>query len=444
MIESGEKSNSLPETFCPLPWIEVSSNPLGPKTSCTVAREFVENMPFGEFYNSPYMVNLRRDLAEGKKPANCRVCWELEAAGVNTLRKDQLRQFLDAEGEYGAYLMMDESRRNGFRIKGVEKLDFRLGTLCNLKCRMCMSANSSKIWAEYVENKEALDPFPALYLGVEDYYKEKREVATLEDLLSISYSLNRIGVSGGEPNLSLLLMDYLEKLVELGLSKNILLKINTNAVMNAPRLMKVYKEFRRVELLLSIDGTFELQEYIRHPSKWSQIENTVRELKEHFLDHDPARYRILAAPTYQALNILNLRDIVLWCEEIGIEWSLFHKIIDPDYLQVDVLPVGIRQIAAARLENFLAEHQFSEVGAQEIGFILHHLRNGLEFSAAKLDTFLKYNGTLDKIRRERFRQGCPELASLLGEFYEDSGLNLPPCLDEHPSPTTPLAMTQSQ
>lgn len=416
MSEKSKMPYSLPATFCPLPWIEVSSNPLGPKTSCTLGREFVKDMPFSEFYNSPYMVNLRRDLATGKKPSNCEVCWKLEAAGINTLRQDQLRQFLNAEGEYGAHLMIEESRRNGFRIKGVEKLDFRLGTLCNLKCRMCMAANSSKIWAEYVENKEELAPYPVLYLGVEDYYREKKEVATLEDLLSISYSLNRIGVSGGEPNLSLLLMDYLEKLVELGLSKNILLKINTNAVLNAPRLMRVYKEFRRVELLLSIDGTQGVQEYIRHPSKWAQIENTVLELKEHFAGTDPAKYRILAAPTYQALNILNLRELVLWCEKIGIEWSLFHKIIDPDYLQVDVLPAEIRELAAQRLESFLSERHFSSVGAQEIGFIIHHLRNSLPFDSSKLATFLNYNGTLDRIRREKFAEGCPELHDLLQNF----------------------------
>lgn len=287
-----------------------------------------------------------------------------------------------------------------------------------------MAANSSKIWAEYVENKEALNPYPVLYLGVEDYYKERREPATLDDLLSISPTLNRVNVSGGEPNLSLLLMDYLEKLVELGLSKKILLKINTNAVMNAPRLMKIYKEFRRVELLLSIDGTQGIQEYIRHPSKWSQIENTVLELKAHFEGFDPLRYRILAAPTYQALNILNLRELVLWCEKIGIEWSLFHKIIDPDYLQVDVLPGEVREVAAQKLEAFLAEHRFSPVGAQEIGFIIHHLRNAAEFQPAKLATFLKYNGTLDQIRRERFESGCPELHGLLRNFLSRNDLNI--------------------
>jgi MoaA/NifB/PqqE/SkfB family radical SAM enzyme len=259
---------------------------------------------------------------------------------------------------------------------------------------------------------------------VEGYYKEKREPATLEDLLSVSATLNRVNVSGGEPNLSLLLMDYLEKLVELGLSKKILLKINTNAVMNAPRLMKVYKEFRRVELLLSIDGTHGIQEYIRHPSKWPQIENTVRELKDHFAGVDPMRYRILAAPTYQALNILNLRELVLWCEKIGIEWSLFHKIIDPDYLQVDVLPGEIREVAAQRLERFLSEHRFSAIGAQEIGFIIHHLRNSTPFDPAKLSTFLKYNGTLDKIRHERFAEGCPELHDLLQKFLGQNHLGV--------------------
>jgi len=387
--------------------------------ACTVSSEWIKDLPFEEFFNSPYMVQLRKDLASGVKNSNCSVCWNFEAKGVTSLRKDQLKHFFDTEGELGTYLLLEESEAVGHVLKSPEKLDFRIGTTCNLKCRMCNANNSSKIWSEYQANLDSLSRFAGTIAGEgEEFYSNAKEPATLQDLMSISYGLSRIGISGGEPNLSKLLLDYLEELVKQGLSQNISLKINTNGVTTSPRMLKVFPHFRRVEIMLSIDGTGPVQEYIRHPSKWEQVEDNVRMLKEFFREYRPDQYRILAAPTYQALNALYLTDIVTWCEQVGIEWSLFHKIITPEFLSVDVLPESVRRVAARRLEDFLFGNKIHPRGRHDIEVIIHHLRQEKPLEEAKLKEFFDYNDALDKIRRETMATGCQELYDLLRPHRE--------------------------
>jgi pyruvate-formate lyase-activating enzyme len=385
--------------------------------ACTVSSEWIKDLPFKDFFNSPYVVQLRKDLASGVKSPNCSVCWNFEEKGITSLRKDQLKHFFDTEGDLGTYLLLEESEAIGHILKSPEKLDFRLGTTCNLKCRMCNSNNSSKIWSEYQDNLGSLSRFAETIAGEgSEYYSSKQEPATLQDLMSISFGLSRIGISGGEPNLSKLLLDYLEELVKQGLSQNISLKINTNGVTTSPRMLKAFPHFRRVEIMLSIDGTGRVQEYIRHPSKWSQIEENVRMLKGFFREYRSDQYRILASPTYQALNILNLTDIITWCEQIGIEWSLFHKIITPDFLSVDVLPENVKSIAAQRLENFLLARAIHDRGRHDIEVIIHHLRQKKEVDKIRLKQFFEYNEALDEIRRETMATGCQELYELLQSY----------------------------
>ena len=50
--------------------------------------------------------------------------------------------------------IIEKSRENDYHVdEPPQYLDFRLGTLCNLRCRMCQSQNSSAIYKELKDDE---------------------------------------------------------------------------------------------------------------------------------------------------------------------------------------------------------------------------------------------------------------------------------------------------
>ncbi|OUU19418.1 MAG: hypothetical protein CBB97_19400, partial [Candidatus Endolissoclinum sp. TMED37] len=84
------------DTFCALTWLHTSSEPYGTCRSCCIARSHIkddkgkiltlQDYTIDEVLNSPYMVNLRKDMMEGKKPKQCQTCWSDEDNGKESKR----------------------------------------------------------------------------------------------------------------------------------------------------------------------------------------------------------------------------------------------------------------------------------------------------------------------------------------------------------------------
>jgi hypothetical protein len=146
-LETGSK------TFCALPFQHLCIGTEGTARICCMAHGNItqNSVPMSlyrntvdEIWNSNYMQNIRRAMAEGRPLTQCEACYANESATGQSYRtltglKPLDRQPLDQQSARNA----GEPRVYRREMPGFLKLE--LGNLCNLKCRMCCGNLSSEI-----------------------------------------------------------------------------------------------------------------------------------------------------------------------------------------------------------------------------------------------------------------------------------------------------------
>ena len=88
-----------------------------------------------DVFQSNYMKQLRSDFKAGKKPASCKKCWDEEDAGIKSKRIHWAETFSQHD-EVSNTIFIDDTVN-----ASVQYVDLKLGTICNLKCRICGSAS---------------------------------------------------------------------------------------------------------------------------------------------------------------------------------------------------------------------------------------------------------------------------------------------------------------
>ncbi len=399
---------TLPETYCPYPWLQISTTPSAKVSMCCESQLYVPNVKLGDFLNSETLLNLRRELAAGVK----------EADGGRSTRMDVLERVIREKGEQNVIESLNQNILNNYFVATPEQLDIKLGNTCNLKCRMCTPTNSSKIWGEYVKHESQFAEFKDDFDGAAENEKMSFALPSLSELLEVSSTITRLNISGGEPTLMKGVLEYLPALVETGLSKNILLTFNTNATRVDYEILKLFREFRHVELYLSIDAIGSTYEYIRYPAKWPEVAKIVTEIRDVVGSH----HDLSVSPVYQALNILNLPELLDWCQHHRLPWLLGNSVIHPVYQSPHALPLAIRSVGAARLESWLMRQKLSPSDQERIEFTIQHLRNEEGYNPSNFAKFIRHNAVLDKIRGQSLSESCPELFELINHSYSNQEL----------------------
>ena len=75
--------------------------------------------------------------------------------------------------------------------------------------------------------------------------------------------LERIDFKGGEPMMQEGMYDFLEYLVSWGYASNITIAYTTNGTKTPERLKELWPKFKKVKLVISVEATGKLYEYIR-------------------------------------------------------------------------------------------------------------------------------------------------------------------------------------
>jgi hypothetical protein len=108
-------------------------------------------------------------------------------------------------------------------------------------------------------------------------------------------------------------------------------------------------QFKRVRLMMSIDGIGDAFDYIRYPGKWKQIDKNIHKLID-FVNNlapdssrprDHQKFELQLAPVLQLLNLLNLEEII----------EYFVKIVDPAHCAVTFCPNVLRGPDYYRITN---------------------------------------------------------------------------------------------
>ena len=425
------------KTFCPYPWIHVMTQPTGTVSWCCVARDNFKNDDGSMFdlnkgdriesvWNNDHMRKIRKQMLDGEVVKGCEHCYDLEDMGFPSYRTNYIRDWFEYS-DRGEEIVkrIEQSKRNGHRVEDPPMyLDFRLGNMCNLKCRMCQPQNSSQINKEYVKMEKA-DPEAGQFIrdnftwghfaeNITPWQDDPEFLRQVEEWLP---GVNKLYFTGGEPTIIERVYWIMEKCVEMGIAKDIELVFNSNMTNIQKRFLDLIEQFKNVLMCISVDAYGHENEYIRGASHWSKVEENLRK----YCASDVIG-TVLFSPVIQIYNVLTIGKLLDFCEELEAEYGrqVFVTFLICDYptsLDFRNCPDQVREVAAGRLEEWLKKSKIlvnRPENKQSIEATIRELKeNRKDNWEQELVTFKKYTEMLDKQRKESMQEALPELWNLM-------------------------------
>jgi pyruvate-formate lyase-activating enzyme len=240
----------------------------------------------------------------------------------------------------------------------VADIDLRFGNLCNLACKSCNTLYSSRLEKELkeIDSKEFYTFHDTSKIN--DWYETEIFNQNIDSQL---HNLSQIYITGGEPTIIKKNYEVLEKLVLSGRSKEMRLIINSNMTNLNSKFYSLIKEFGNVTFYASIDGYGTLQEYIRYPSNWEQIDKNLRYLLDN-CDNITLR----PMPVIQILNLNKMVELFEYFETFNrnarkpIVTMLPINLQVPQHLDCINLPVEYKKEAWAKIEAWMATAEYQD------------------------------------------------------------------------------------
>jgi MoaA/NifB/PqqE/SkfB family radical SAM enzyme len=351
-----------------------------------------------QYWDSNQLKNIQKNMLDNVRDTGCAICWKKEDRGYSSLRQHSNQIYKDHVED----IKQNKKAEHPFYI------DLRLGNLCNLKCRMCISEWSSQIAGEILDNpnEDWIDTPTQKVIELDDDTWE-----LLEQWLP---HVRRVFMTGGEPTIIKRNMDYINKIVASGRGKDVELIFTTNATNINKQFTKVGKEFKSVSYNVSIDAVGTLARYIRYPSDWDTIENNLKNIK----------HGVSFNTTIQWLNMTRLNEIFDYIENCGIMFGgiWFQLVTDPKYLDPIYAPIFMKEKCISDIDNFLNRPFLNEEKFNNIlyGELKQSLIQTKEFliknmdNVQHVDEFLKRMEILDRLRGQKLFDVLPELTQLGG------------------------------
>ena len=420
--------------FCEVPFMDLRSFSTGRYGVCCAVDDYLvpdENITDENpmtYFQSPFMNKLRYDMIKspyspyGSVKEICKQCIDLEDAGLHSIREPS--EWYNRESTEELWINRDTGELNFDKKMGRSlkiKLNF-YGNQCNLECYMCEPWSSTKrmeVYKKLPKKFHQAQTHYDNYHGVlikyypEDAFKdicyvtEDRFEEISENLLKYSHLISMVEVLGGEPALMKRHLNFLQRLVDSGDAKDILLSYISNMTILSEEWISIIKEFKRKEvwndkmivkgitLQWSCDDIEERSDWIRYPSNWDSMVDNVKKFKEIFPD---ALVKVTNTPSI--LSVLNVDKFYEKMKFIGFDGDedvVFNNVLlFPDYLQMKHLPNTIKEKLNDRLKG------------TELEFLLYYVnqeRNEEEFKLC-----IDYLYELDRIRGTNWTTIFPELA----------------------------------
>jgi len=297
------------KTFCVLPWISLEASPIGTVRPCCLADDEIVNDE-GEKYDlnkdsllaiqdCTHMEKLREQFLRGDRPATCRRCWAEEDVGRTSKRMNTIARL--------EHVLKDTADWNK-SAKNLQFIDFKLGNICNLKCRICGSWSSSTFAGEEIKFAQDDDSF---HRDMNRKGMWPRKAKSFWDELEFAASdLRYLEFTGGEPFMIKEHFEFLDRLIQKGLAKQIEIHYNTNGTHWPEKYVHLWKEFKHVEFAFSIDNIGKRFEYERTNANWDEVnENIWKFIKWR---SGQLNTSLQLCTTINIYNVLYLEDIYNW------------------------------------------------------------------------------------------------------------------------------------
>ena len=418
----------MSNSFCIIPWLQAATKPNGDIRVCCLMTSDSSGgairKPNGDAYNfskdtideaknGDFAKEIRLSMLNGQKHKACQVCWNKEEVGVASKRQTSNRWYNWFNLEKAKQLTAEDGSTTAEPVYW----DLRFGNLCNLKCVMCHPASSSQWYEDYILVEGGNSYYDNGKKITLDRNKKGRLIATngtydwheSDDFWNHMESkipyLKQVYLVGGEPLMIEKHYGFLQKIIDAGRANEVTLEYDTNLTAVQPRVLELWKNFKLVWIRGSIDDYSKQNDYIRFPSKWSQIEKSIDKIKKADIK---TRWDI--STTWQLYNVYTIHNL----------WKHFDdkcstRILNtPRHLEIKILPKHVKEKAIKILKNY----QTTCKDSNKVNPYIAYLEKHMDFvDEEKLKYFAEFTTKLDNSRNVSFQNTFPELYEDLKEYF---------------------------
>ena len=417
------------KTFCPLPWMHFSARPDGIGRLCCEA----DDMPlkdndgrliswkdfhdFHSYFNSEDYKKIRLQMLNGERPPHCTACFRQEDNGTHSKRmlmlspyKNMIDKLLKSTHPDGS---IDYHPRSFY-------IDMALGNKCNLKCRMCHPGSSYLIGKDWEQMGKPFDKKLTKGILRDKWYASPGFFHLVQSSLPF---IREMAITGGEPFLIKEHLQILEMAVKEGHADHILLRYNTNQTVIPDKMVNLWKSFKRVDVTCSVEAFGKLNDYIRYPSKWKELEKNMYYLDD--IAFRNSHIKVFIHTTFQAYNVLRIPEFLGWLKEANFKvlhrFPSFVWIRFPDWLCASIYPRRFRDDIANKITEsldhyesfFLSYNEGSHRGSsrdkiQVLREFVEMLRRDSSHEQ-HFKTFIKETRAHDALRNQSVTHVLPEL-----------------------------------
>jgi organic radical activating enzyme len=324
-------------------------------------------------YKEVVVDKIQQDIINGVAHPGCSKCHSDEELGIFSLRN------------YANQLHHHAVNANN----QILDIELRLSNVCNLKCLMCHPISSSLVAAERHQHREKFknlnNPQLSFYNPKSSNYFETQQFR--DWFRTISPSLRKVHITGGEPFLIPTVTDLLNQL--LPMASDILLGFNTNLTLMSADQIKLLQQFPNLNLSVSLEGVGPMNDWIRYPSRWNVIDQNINLVKEKI----PSA-RLLVHHVLQHTSVHSLPGLLEYCKKMSLNYML-SPVQSIDCLSLDsVLP--------EKMLSFINWAQSTEFVNSKQRDILLTACSSSTFNPRLHKEFIDYVTVIDQIRDTNF------------------------------------------
>lgn len=315
--------------YCPIPWNSLSVLPDGRLRLCCHADtkhllvdseghdiKLSDLASFSEFQNNDFLMKVKETFQKNTAVEACANCIAVENMGNLSPRNELKETYADSS------------------LTEINFLDISFSNLCNMQCPMCSPVYSS-VWAKKTGHTDFVNNSS---MNIEFINGE-----LFKELFS---NLDMVLIQGGEPFMAKEHIPFLKRLIEIGNARNINLDyVTNNSIKVSAELRDLWKEFKHINLFISVEGSGAIYEFTRPPQKWSRFEKNMK-LLEVICNDDEINIQIQFKTVLQIYNVSSLGRLL---KELS-RYSSFMPIIPefscinfPTHLLVSQIPSSLRQ-----------------------------------------------------------------------------------------------------
>ena len=270
--------------FCMAPFVHIQRNSYGEFNPCCMfsTRIYSEYDSIQDAFNGKENRILRQKMLNDEKIPGCDKCYRDESLGKSSYRQRFNSRY-------------DEQYINDPTIK---ELELALGNKCNYKCVDCNTKYSTSWYDDDILLNRTYNTF-----------KGREVINKIYDSDFEIMDLNEIKILGGEPFLEKRYIDLFKKIN----AENInLFFVTNNSIFPNEEWLTQLKRFKSINFNISIDGVYDVAEFVRYGTKFSKYEKNYKK----WLDLNLSNMSVIPHFVFHSLNVLNFDQTIEWLAKI--------------------------------------------------------------------------------------------------------------------------------